>query len=1268
MLQSQKWWRQAMGALAISAAGLLSVANAGDADKKEAEKVYGASISPLKKAPTLDGKIEPGEWDNATGTLNFQTFIWGKIEAGFNGMHMDPRKGRTLVGYYDGKLYIAIESALPPRAFYGGGKHSKELGRDAELIGDFNAVEIWLDPNRDRRDSGQGDQAFYQIFVNSVGSLYDAKLVPGTSPDKGWNADIQTSNYIDGKNKIWVTEIAIPLKDLGWTEKDITGRTMGMLISRNYKAPWNQAVAFPFTRGAFLSWQGYPRFTFAKDEPVVRIESLGEKFWDAEPEFRIKIDNPGPARTVRANMHIKSSDMPDLKDSKEIALPANGSAVYTYKPGGATLHKSADHLFNFDVTSLDGKKNWFEYVGMWSHDTRSFKGSGAATRTCRWSEVRPIEQQWDIRSEASPANALGVAVYPSYNIINVKTDASMLVADPDGANKDKLSSSTVITITRDGKEVEKADLTWDTTKNKFTASKIFKLGDLPAGEYEISAKFDKHNEPIVKKYTREVYPWEGNTIGITDKIYPPFTAVKATAQSTDVVGREYGVGQLGLWSSITSLGKEILAAPIVLKADGDRVLQGAAQLVKSEPMKAVYEAKSEDAAVTVKTTCTTEIDGCMKLELQLLPGKDKQELKSLTLDIPLKDEIAPLWHASTTALRVNPCGETPKGEGLVWDSSNFPNGDWVGAFIPYIWLGGVERGLCVFGNNDKGWVLNWNQKKEFTPCQEIIRENGVLTLRLNLVQKPIILDEPRTIVLGLQASPTKPIPYKDWRAISAWHSVKFGEGYEWMKIHGFDMGMAVETTFNAAYPYNRDYSIYDAIMNIPGTPGGDLSREKGYAAFLKDWKARNGLDKPAEELTDAQKYAISRARRPVSGKNGGPTGYFGAYWDEYHNDYHGHPEVAVFNGEWGGNNMARSRQDFRCYYGAETVKRGIGLYFDNAFPHASRDLITSDAYEIPGMGIQPSANIWQQRDYHRRIWNIHREFGARWNNLPMSMIHMTNTNILPMLTWNDMNVDLEWFYGPEPQQSKYGLPLLQAETAARQSGCIPFALALIEKCKNANEQRIAERTKFGAMFVHDIRMSFSGVPEAVKLAKILFGFGYGMTGAVTDGTANETTYNYWQDDFPVTCDKPLVKPLVVKRNGELMFLICSWDKDPTVATFTLDTKALGVSLTTAEDAEGTPEQQAAYYTDKIAAAEKGVEKSRKDLEVITQQFEAGKVTEQRFKVAQAVFAHSEKQLKDARELPEHVAKDAALPVSYDAAQSQLSVNLPSYGVRIIKLK
>jgi len=71
----------------------------------------------------------------------------------------------------------------------------------------------------------------------------------------------------------------------------------------------------------------------------------------------------------------------------------------------------------------------------------------------------------------------------------------------------------------------------------------------------------------------------------------------------------------------------------------------------------------------VRTRGAIEVDGCMKVEMHLLPGEHPAEIQRLWLEIPLRAETAPLMHTVTAGLRQNYSGALPSGTGVVWDSS-----------------------------------------------------------------------------------------------------------------------------------------------------------------------------------------------------------------------------------------------------------------------------------------------------------------------------------------------------------------------------------------------------------------------------------------------------------------------------------------------------------------------------------------------------------------------------------------------------------------------
>ena len=105
--------------------------------------------------------------------------------------------------------------------------------------------------------------------------------------------------------------------------------------------------------------------------------------------------------------------------------------------------------------------------------------------------------------------------------------------------------------------------------------------------------------------------------------------------------------------------------------------------------------------------------------------------------------------------------------------------------------------------------------------------------------------------------------------------------------------------------------------------------------------------------------------------------------------------------------------------------------------------------------------------------------------LPAMMIHMTNTHILPYMVWNDENLDLEWKFGPEPQQSKFSYDFLRAETLGRQTGNVPWALDRIMDAKSKEQEAMAVRTRFGTMMVHEIRWWGMGEDEEGRCSRLI---------------------------------------------------------------------------------------------------------------------------------------------------------------------------------------
>ncbi len=706
---------------------------------------------------------------------------------------------------------------------------------------------------------------------------------------------------------------------------------------------------------------------------------------------------------------------------------------------------------------------------------------------------------------------------------------------------------------------------------------VYELPNLPEGDTLATATFPGLPRPALARIKRKVFAWEGNTLGITDEVLPPFEPITVDGDRITCVLREFTVGDLGLWASVRAAGNvsaggpaELLAGPISLVANGTDRLQGHGRFVKTTPQVARYEAKGSHPAVTVHATTTTEIDGTQRVDIQLLPSEARQELRSLWLDVPLRDEMAPLFHVTTAGLRHNPAGDTPPGEGVVWDSTvKFHDGRGVfgtpGAgletgfrthFYPYYWFGAEERGLAWFADNDRGWVLDMDGGKHRVAGQQIIRKDGVLTLRVRLVQRPVVIDTPCTITFGFTATPVKPMP-TDWRRTT------FHEPVPQYKTLGFigSEYWGADHPFACKYPRHGDLSVLDMIKASRTEPGG----WKLHQTFIPAWAERNlRPDQPlyaksAEQLKTLLKVtnehlARMRANTPAT-----------VYWEEFVQTFSGHEEYDTFGSEWDGGiaramtgGIVPSYQDFAVWYGKQFIEHGVGLYFDNAFPEKAFDPITTAAYRLPDGRLQPSAGMWHRRDYLRRIWTLHQQIkipGAPG----LMMIHMTNTHLAPNMGWNEANLDLEYWHSTEPQQKRWHHAMLRAQSIGRQTGNIPTALADIDaRHGGAEAAQFARRSRFGILAVHEIKG---------RLFEAHFGGPFKHLQAFGYGEPDCDVYNYWDKGYPLETSNPDVKSLLLERNGNVMIVLCTWNSEPETVTLRLDTADLDISPTHARNAE-----------------------------------------------------------------------------------------------------
>ncbi len=682
------------------------------------------------------------------------------------------------------------------------------------------------------------------------------------------------------------------------------------------------------------------------------------------------------------------------------------------------------------------------------------------------------------------------------------------------------------------------------------------LPELPDGKYAVEYVIGSKRVRSPKQFERITFGWEGNTLGEDRTVYPPFEPVRVAGREVTVVDRRYTVNGFGLFDSVISLGRELLDGPIVVAgegADGKRMIweEGSVAGRAEHADEAVFETSMVSGALGITTRTTIQEDGCARVKMRLLPGAEGLEIKRLWIEIPYRLEAVPYLHwIGDNSMRHNYAGRLPPahaqwdiesqfwcpvvwsaGEGdptsgLIWESSQVKY--WrnqhvadVWPFVQYVWLGDEARGLAWFGENAKGYVVDYRQ-----PVQQLWREGERVVLRVALVQSPTVIDAAREIEFGLMASPGKPME-------EGWRTRHVASGIGPVNCWGGYLCAS-------KYPDKRDFTIVDKIQEARRTGTVDQAwfEERDKEREYPERKVNGSWPWLTSVLHFAGRAAQSREAA-------------GTYFEEHATDAL-YPEFQVYQDEWGPVEFNRfqekpsswgvsqgSYHDFALYYANEWMKRGVSLYFDNTNPKRSYNARWTRAYTSEDGVLRFAHPLFGQREYYRRIWKL-----AQWwnrNGAPWPIdftLHMTNTQTLPFNTWATATLDLEQRARKDAEGNQLPWPpeYTRTVTLSRTVGAIPLALdnLLGGSRHHFNKQPPREiLSNWGMSRVHEVRgdMLWGENPGrlALKYQQVLKRFGYGEEGV--------TVHTYWAADAAAKVEPRTVKWLLLERAASPRYLL-----------------------------------------------------------------------------------------------------------------------------------
>ncbi|MDD5520777.1 MAG: DUF6067 family protein [Kiritimatiellae bacterium] len=756
----------------------------------------------------------------------------------------------------------------------------------------------------------------------------------------------------------------------------------------------------------------------------------------------------------------------------------------------------------------------------------------------------------NVAQHDSETIAIQFKVYPSLNKIKARADITAL------SSRTSVTGG-VLRVQQVGAEKPVAEQRLIFHDN--IAEQLFDTLPLIDGDYTLALSLlggeGVPKEPVVQKFERRVFAWENNNLGISDKVIPPFTPLKVDGRKISCVLREHTTGDSGLWDQIISQGHPLLTAPMrwEVVVNGKKVtVPGTGWKLESSSETAIIGSaawREEPSVASVRAEM--DYDGMTKFTLTIPDVRDRG-IERLTLVIPVRDSEAPYMHACADQLRYNFAGKVPPGEGVVWDSGKAGRTDLIGRFYPYIWVGGGERGLCWFADNDMDWSLD-----DSTPPLELVRRGDTLELRVHFATKLMPLDWQHQITFGIQATPVKPMP-SDWRK---WQCSKKLSGTRPFSIVGasFYYG-CLSYDF---YPASHDLAIYRKMSEARDSGKADMG-------YVKTWIGQHLVDeKPGSERQEfmsrhvaAGLYAASSAQRregcrfiPYTNPRG--IGFHMAEWPTFQDEWH---KFTFFNRAKKGQldydiTPTKSFQDAALWYYREMMQVFDGIYWDNTFLAANWDTVVGGAWTDNLGRTHPGLGLWAMRELIKRTAIMFYQMGRDG----IFVSHMTNASLVPVNAFANVNLDWEWKYGWDDFQDRFTPELTVAETIGRQTGNFPLILSGGVLDRKDPRYPWVMRTRLGVMLVHELRAWDYGPETDMAFYGKLYEFGYGEPDC--------QVFNYWDAGHPVKIEGVNGRTIVLARGRKALVIITDYGNGGT-AKLIVDLNKLRLpSNVTAKDFE-----------------------------------------------------------------------------------------------------
>ena len=1058
--------------------------------------------------PTIDGKLAEGEWDRAAACSAFTVAFHGQLAK---------YQSVAWVTYDDQFLYVALRNNRGPHDVLLS-KRARETDDEAIVFDHSN--EIWITPPGT-------PQATYQTLFNAYPGVFDVKHMPSVGyTAKSWNGrwTIASSETRDH----WIVEARAPLASFGVETIADGARWQGLFTTDVLGKGGGFRAWAP--GGAFADIPRHGHLHFSGTSAVFQLLDV-ESVFTGKAAFRIAVSGPSGSVQITARLGVGVTPangdrvvekVVQLKDwaRQQLTIEADLTALALPKKKVVVqdkprVEKEFPHGFCELTAKTDAGLVLYHQVFPFTLDGHVRKPPAEIKRS-------PYDTPFGLQAFYAPfSKKLLVKVDRLYMTRrrDVMGGRARLL---DPRTKKAVATESITPFRLDYSQfpidLQHVDVPVQTEadwarqqpivdENK----KLAKEGKPPKpvpgpqqAQYTLEVVLSDPKGAAVDAMTLPVklmgyqFEWLPNTVGISDKVIPPWTPMKWDDGVVTVWNKRIRLNGLGLAEEVVNAGRKQLAGPMQMVA----VVGGKEmplQRVTGPRLEKLTEATARLAGratfhnLAFRCSTRVEFDGFVLNTMTIEPRRPTA-LDRLTLVVRMPKAEAPCF-VTTAGGWSAVHGWTPKR----WTSKETASGSRVGNFVPYVFLTDSERGFCWFADNDRGWLLDPDQ-----PTLELATKGDEVELRVNFITKGGALKRSTTLRYGWMVTPQKP----QW---PGWRATHIEPHKPYPKAHTVFYGMD-QTNWAVLWPYYSSPYPWDYAKSKKAF---DRARASGTALCAGNIA-----------------HAIARYRDAK-----------GRWFNALAADWGTQP------GDRSNGNVIRCRgtNDFQLWHYDQWIRKsGLnGLYFDENYLGEEWNDLQGTAYRTDAGRVQPGYSYLGLREFNKRIRYLFHGYGLA---PPRLWLHTTSGH--PVHAWMpDVAMEAE---NVEPANADNDymecLPAsrLRAIGMGRNLGAAPVIMCQADRhWKGTWCDRMIEQF-LGWVLAHDCLPESAGLPWPVLAAELEM------------WQPDIRFVPYWKSGLGLESRTRDVVVSAHVRKGHVVLWVVNTSHDDRTATVRLDLPKLGL--------------------------------------------------------------------------------------------------------------